>query len=89
MKISIILASYDSGHYHGGMGQGPDAIVAGGLVDALTLAGHDVAVTDIGRVGDEQSARSRPVLLCATPPLAKSASPSTAAAFPSSWPAIA
>ena len=54
MKISIILASYDSGHYHGGMGQGPDAIVAGGLVDALTLAGHDVAVTDIGRVGDEQ-----------------------------------
>ncbi len=54
MKISIILASYDSGHYHGGMGQGPDALISGGLVDALTLAGHDVVVTDIGRVGDEQ-----------------------------------
>ncbi|MER9002349.1 arginase family protein [Mesorhizobium sp. M0862] len=54
MKISIILASYDSGHYHGGMGRGPDALIAGGLVDALTLSGHDVVVTDIGRVGDEQ-----------------------------------
>ncbi|BCG76929.1 arginase family protein [Mesorhizobium sp. 113-3-3] len=54
MKITIILASYDSGHYHGGMGQGPDALIAGGLVDALTIAGHDVAVEDIGRVGAEQ-----------------------------------
>ena len=54
MKIAIILASYDSGHYHGGMGQGPDALIAGGLVDALTIAGHDVAVEDIGRVGAEQ-----------------------------------
>jgi arginase len=54
VKISIILASYDSGHYHGGMGQGPDALISGGLVDALTMAGHDVAVEDIGRVGDNQ-----------------------------------
>lgn len=54
MKVSIILASYDSGHYHGGMGQGPDALISGGLVDALTLAGHDVAVVDIGKVGDDQ-----------------------------------
>lgn len=54
MKITLILASYDSGHYHGGMGQGPDALIAGGLVDALTMAGHDVAVEDIGRVGAEQ-----------------------------------
>ncbi|ANN55713.1 arginase [Mesorhizobium loti NZP2037] len=54
MKITIILASYDSGHYHGGMGQGPDALIAGGLVDALTIAGHEVAVADIGRVGDDQ-----------------------------------
>ena len=54
MKISIILASYDSGHYHGGMGQGPDALISGGLVDALTMAGHDVVVEDIGRVGDVQ-----------------------------------
>lgn len=54
MKISIILASYDSGHYHGGMGQGPDALISGGLVEALTIAGHDVVVEDIGRVGDVQ-----------------------------------
>ncbi len=54
MKVSLILASYDSGHYHGGMGQGPDALISGGLVDALKLAGHDVVVEDIGKVGDEQ-----------------------------------
>ena len=54
MKISIILASYDSGHYHGGCGQGPDALIAGGLVEALTLAGHEVSVGDIGRLGDAQ-----------------------------------
>ena len=54
MKITIILASYDSGHYHGGMGQGPDALIVGGLVDALTMAGHEVTVKDIGRVGDAQ-----------------------------------
>ncbi|TIT87215.1 MAG: arginase family protein, partial [Mesorhizobium sp.] len=41
MKVSIILASYDSGHYHGGCGQGPDALMAGGLAEALKLAGHD------------------------------------------------
>ncbi|TIW70842.1 MAG: arginase family protein, partial [Mesorhizobium sp.] len=44
MKVSIILASYDSGHYHGGCGQGPDALMAGGLADALKLAGHDIDV---------------------------------------------
>ncbi|TGQ38608.1 arginase family protein [Mesorhizobium sp. M00.F.Ca.ET.216.01.1.1] len=54
MKVSIILASYDSGHFHGGCGQGPDVLIAGGLVEALNLAGHDVAVEDIGKVGDEQ-----------------------------------
>lgn len=53
MKLSIILASYDSGHFHGGCGQGPDALIAGGLVEALTLAGHEVDVEDIGKVGDE------------------------------------
>ncbi|MER8964710.1 arginase family protein [Mesorhizobium sp. M0902] len=54
MKVSIIVAPYDSGHYHEGCGQGPDAIIGGGLVEALTVAGHDVAVEDIGKVGDEQ-----------------------------------
>ena len=39
MKLSVILAPYDSGHYQSGFGQGPEALVAGGLVDALTLAG--------------------------------------------------
>jgi arginase len=54
VNVSIILASYDSGQYHGGCGQGPDAVVAGGLAEALKLAGHDIAVHDIGKVGDEQ-----------------------------------
>lgn len=54
MKISLILAPYDSGHRHSGAGQGPDALIAGGLVETLTLSGHDVTVEDIGRVGDKQ-----------------------------------
>ncbi len=54
MKLSIILAPYDSGLYHAGFGQGPDAIIAGGLVDELALRGHDVIVEDIGEVGDAQ-----------------------------------
>lgn len=54
MKLSVILAPYDSGHYQSGFGQGPEALVSGGLVDALTLAGHDVTVEDIGKVGDVQ-----------------------------------
>ncbi|RWK07820.1 arginase family protein [Mesorhizobium sp.] len=61
MNISIILASYDSGHFHGGCGQGPDALISGGLADALKLAGHDVEVHDIGRVvedGEEREIRT-------------------------------
>ncbi|CCV03816.1 Arginase/agmatinase/formiminoglutamase [Mesorhizobium metallidurans STM 2683] len=54
MKLSIILAPYDSGHFHGGCGQGPDALISGGLIEAMTLAGHDIAVKDIGKVGDAQ-----------------------------------
>jgi arginase len=54
MKLSIILAPYDSGLYHAGCGQGPDAIIAGGLVDELTFRGHDVVVEDVGEVGDAQ-----------------------------------
>jgi arginase len=54
MRLTIVLAPYDSGHHHAGMGLGPEAILAGGLVEALTLNGHDVAVEDIGEVGDAQ-----------------------------------
>ncbi|SFU08784.1 arginase family protein [Mesorhizobium sp. YR577] len=54
MKLSLILAPYDSGHYQSGVGLGPEAIIAGGLVEALTLSGHDITVEDIGKVGDEQ-----------------------------------
>lgn len=57
MNVSIILASYDSGHYHGGCGQGPDALMAGGLAEALKLAGHDIDVHDIGRVSEDEQAR--------------------------------
>ncbi|AZO10309.1 MULTISPECIES: arginase family protein [unclassified Mesorhizobium] len=57
MKVSIILASYDSGHYHGGWGQGPDALISGGLADALRLAGHEVDVHDIGKVVEDEQER--------------------------------
>ncbi|MGX9118424.1 arginase family protein [Mesorhizobium sp. BHbsci] len=54
MKLSVILAPSDSGLYHAGCGQGPDAIIAGGLVDELAFRGYDVVVEDIGEVGDAQ-----------------------------------
>jgi arginase len=52
MKLSLILAPYDSGYHHAGCGQGPETIVAGGLVEELTLHGHEAVVEDIGKVGD-------------------------------------
>ena len=57
MNISIILAPYDSGHFLGGCGKGPDALIAGGLADALKLAGHDVEVLDIGKVVEDEEER--------------------------------
>ncbi len=54
MKIAIILAPYDSGHYQSGHGLGPEAIISAGLTDELSLHGHDVTVEDIGKVGDAQ-----------------------------------
>ncbi|MDX8468324.1 arginase family protein [Mesorhizobium sp. VK23B] len=57
MNISIILASYDSGHFHGGCGQGPDALISGGLAEALKLAGHDVELRDIGKVVEDEQER--------------------------------
>ncbi|RUW51333.1 arginase family protein [Mesorhizobium sp. M1A.F.Ca.ET.072.01.1.1] len=57
MNISIILASYDSGHFHGRCGQGPDALISGGLAEALKLAGHDVEVRDIGKVVEDEQER--------------------------------
>jgi arginase len=57
VNISIILASYDSGHYHGGCGQGPDALISGGLAEALKLAGHDVELHDIGKVSEDGDER--------------------------------
>jgi arginase len=54
MKLTLIIAPYDSGHYRSGCGLGPDAILAGGFVDVLVARGHDVHVQDIGKVGDEQ-----------------------------------
>ena len=53
MKLSLILAPYDSGYRDSGCGQGPEAILSGGLVEELTLNGHEVSVQDIGTVGPE------------------------------------
>lgn len=54
MKLSLIVAPYDSGHRHAGFGRGPDAILGAGLVEMLEDAGHEVSVDDIGKVGDAQ-----------------------------------
>ncbi len=50
MKLSLIVAPYDSGRRHEGFGKGPDALLAGGLVEMLTLSGHDVEVEEIGKI---------------------------------------
>lgn len=53
MKLAVILAPYDSGRYHAGCGQGPEAIITGGLVDELALHGHDAEVIEIDAIEDE------------------------------------
>ena len=52
MKLSIILAPYDSGRRRfRRLRQGPGrADLAGGLVETLTLNGHDVEVEEIGKI---------------------------------------
>jgi arginase len=54
MKLAIIVAPYDSGHYRSGFGLGPDAILDSGLAKLLASRGHDVVVHDIGKIGDVQ-----------------------------------
>lgn len=53
MKLAIILVPYDSGRYHAGCGQGPEAIITGGLVDELALHGHEAEVVEIDAIGEE------------------------------------
>ncbi len=55
MKLTLIVAPYDSGHRHSGFGRGPDTILGAGLVETLEDAGHEVDVVDIGKVGDPQA----------------------------------
>jgi arginase len=54
MQVTVIRAAWDSGHYETGLGAGPDAILAGGLIAALTAAGHGAELVDIGRLEDSQ-----------------------------------
>ncbi|HEX6627718.1 MAG TPA: arginase family protein [Gemmatimonadaceae bacterium] len=44
MDIQILAVPYDSGHRGLRMGAGPEALLKGGLVEALREAGHDVHV---------------------------------------------
>lgn len=53
MKVALVLAPYDSGRYHAGFGQGPEAIITGGLVDELALHGHEAEVIEIDTIDDE------------------------------------
>jgi arginase len=54
MRLTIVMASYDSGHHRSGFGLGPEALVSAGLVEHLSAHGHDLLVQDIGKVGDAQ-----------------------------------
>lgn len=54
MKLTIVLASYDSGHHRSGFGLGPEALISAGLADHLRARGHCIVVEDIGKVGDAQ-----------------------------------
>jgi arginase len=59
VKISMIVAPYDSGRRHEGFGMGPDALLSGGLVETLTMSGHDVDVAEIDKIkgfGDREIA---------------------------------
>jgi arginase len=55
MRLTIVLACYDSGHYRSSFGLGPETLIAEGLADHLRAQGHDVLVEDIGKVGDTQA----------------------------------
>ena len=46
VKLTLIVAPYDSGRRHEGFGKGPDALLSGGLVEMLTMNGHDIEVED-------------------------------------------
>jgi arginase len=50
LKLTLILAPYDSGRRHEGFGKGPDALLSAGLVELLTLSGHDVEVEEVGKI---------------------------------------
>lgn len=52
MKLSLILAPYDSGQREHGFGKGPEALISGGLVETLTMEGHDVSVVEIDAIKD-------------------------------------
>lgn len=47
MKLTILQAPYDSGHYGVRMGRGPLHLVESGLLDRLEKAGHDVELVPI------------------------------------------
>ncbi|ODT27712.1 MAG: arginase [Kaistia sp. SCN 65-12] len=82
MKLSLILAPYDSGRYNAGCGQGPEAIVTGGLVEELTLNGHDVVVEDIGRAGPEPGRETATGFAVAAAVAAKASEAVKAGRFP-------
>ena len=63
MRLTIVLASYDSGHHRSGFGLGPEALIAAGLADHLRAHGHDVRRSRISaRSAMRRSARSPPAL---------------------------
>ncbi|HEX3130685.1 MAG TPA: arginase family protein [Thermoanaerobaculia bacterium] len=62
MKLTIIQAPYDSGHYGARMGGGPLHLVEKGLLDALEQAGHPAELAPVRLEGFLTEVTSAPLL---------------------------
>ena len=60
VKLSIIVAPYDSGRRHEGFGKGPDALLSGGLVEMLSSTATMWRSRRSARSRGSTIARSRP-----------------------------
>jgi arginase len=62
MKLTLIQAPYDSGHYGARMGRGPLHLIERGLLDALEEAGHPAELAPVRLEGFLTEVTSAPAL---------------------------
>ena len=90
MKLTIVLAPYDSGHYRSGFGLGPEALIAGGTCRSSRRATATTCSSRISaRSATRRRARSRPALRSAGRSRARFVGSATTGASRSCLPAIA